>query len=52
MDVVELERSSRVKRKQALRGRNHAEGWPGGRIDDRLARDFASRLVAAITENF
>src|SRR6202163_1214554 len=32
-DVVELQSSCRAKRKRALRGRNHAEGQPGDRID-------------------
>jgi hypothetical protein len=33
MDVVELQSSCGAKRKQALLGRNHAGGSPGGRVD-------------------
>src|SRR5437879_13907380 len=31
--VAELQRFCRAKRKRALRGRNHAEGYPGGLIE-------------------
>src|SRR6266436_5020939 len=38
-----------MKRKQALRGRNHAEGWLGGRID--ALKIPARRAEYSLTEN-
>jgi hypothetical protein len=50
--VAELQRFCPAKRKRALRGRNQADGYPGGHIEDERVRErsFSRRPTHRIEE--